>query len=104
MATNAYTASLLSEYADKIIPYREAVAYIKTLGKGPFLPNTYSLRFAGWNFDYLIPRPDGSIIVGSARQAYLGNKRQWYANVDDSQVIEETCKYFDRYMQRHFIG
>ncbi|UPK90513.1 hypothetical protein LCI18_001448 [Fusarium solani-melongenae] len=104
IATNAYTGSLLPEYADKIIPYRGAVAHIKTPGTAPFLPNTYSLRFADWDFDYLIPRPDGSIIVGGARQAYLGDKKKWYANVDDGHVIEETRKYFDGYMQRHFIG
>ncbi|CAH0021044.1 unnamed protein product [Clonostachys rhizophaga] len=104
MATNAYTASLLPEYADKIIPYRGAVAHIKTPGKAPFLPNTYSLRFNDWDFDYLIPRPDGSIIVGGARQTYLADKKQWYANVDDSQIIQKTRKYFDGYMQRHFIG
>ncbi|KAI8677703.1 FAD dependent oxidoreductase [Fusarium keratoplasticum] len=104
MATNTYTGSLLPEYADKIIPYRGAVAHIKTPGTAPFPPNTYSLRFADWDFDYLIPRSDGSIIVGGARQAYLGDKKQWYANVDDGHVIEETRKYFDGYMQRHFIG
>lgn len=104
MATNAYTGALLPEYADKIIPYRGAVAHIKTPGKPPFLPNTYALRFSPWDFDYLIPRPDGSIIVGGARQAYLKDKEQWYGNVDDSKMVEAARKYFDGYMQRHFHG
>ncbi|KAL2209864.1 FAD dependent oxidoreductase [Sarocladium strictum] len=104
VVANAYTSSLLPEYKDKIIPYRGVVAHIKTPGPAPFLPNTYSLRFADWDFDYLIPRPDGSIIVGGARQAYLRDEKEWYGNTDDSTVIESTRKYFDGYMQRHFLG
>lgn len=104
LATNAYTSSLLPEYIDKIIPYRGTVAHIKTPGVAPFLPNTYSLRFSDWDFDYLIPRPDGSIIIGGARQAYLKDMSQWYGNTDDSKPIERTREYFDGYMQKHFRG
>lgn len=104
VAANAYTPALLPEYKNKIIPYRGAVAHIKTPGPAPFLPNTYSLRFADWDFDYLIPRPDGSIIVGGARQAYLHDEKAWYGNIDDSTAIESTKKYFNGYMQRHFLG
>ncbi|KAH6669630.1 FAD dependent oxidoreductase [Plectosphaerella plurivora] len=104
VATNAYTAALLPEYKNKIIPYRGAVAHIKTPGPAPFLPNTYTLRFSNWDFDYLIPRPDGSIIVGGARSAYLHDKQSWYGNVDDSGIIASTRTYFEGYMQRHFHG
>ncbi|KUL81687.1 hypothetical protein ZTR_10441 [Talaromyces verruculosus] len=104
LATNAYTSSLLPEYVDKIIPCRGTVAQIKTPGVPPFLPNTYSLRFSDWDFDYLIPRPDGSIIVGGARQAYLKDMSQWYGNTDDSKPIDRTREYFDGYMQKHFHG
>ncbi|OJJ42090.1 hypothetical protein ASPZODRAFT_77757 [Penicilliopsis zonata CBS 506.65] len=104
MATNAYTAALLPEYHEQIIPYRAVSCRIVTPGKAPLLTNTYSLRFTDWDFDYLIPRPDGSIIVGGARSAYCQKKDAWYGNADDSGVIEETRRYFDGYMQRHFIG
>ncbi|KAG5786921.1 hypothetical protein H9Q69_014008 [Fusarium xylarioides] len=103
-ATNAYTGSLLPEYKNKIIPYRAVCSRIKTPGPHPLLNNTYALRFSDWNFDYLIPRLDGSIIVGGARDAYIRSVDSWYGNVDDTQVIEEARSYFDGYMQRHFHG
>ncbi|KAF5589650.1 uncharacterized protein FSUBG_11075 [Fusarium subglutinans] len=103
-ATNAYTSSLLPEYKSKIIPYRAVCSRIKTPGPHPLLTNTYALRFSDWNFDYLIPRLDGSIIVGGARDAYIRLVDSWYGNVDDTQVIDEARSYFDGYMQRHFHG
>jgi glycine/D-amino acid oxidase-like deaminating enzyme len=106
VATNAYTASILPEYKDKIIPYRTACSRIVTPrpAKQPLLPNTYALRFSPWDFDYLIPRPDGSIIVGGARRTYLRDLGEWYDNVDDTKSIEKAKLYFDGYMQRHFRG
>ncbi|KAG4258772.1 hypothetical protein FPRO03_13438 [Fusarium proliferatum] len=103
-ATNAYTGSLLPEYKSKIIPYRAICSRIKTSGPHPLLNNTYALRFSDWNFDYLIPRLDGSIIVGGARDAYIRSVDSWYGSVDDTQVIDEARSYFDGYMQRHFHG
>ncbi|KAG5773036.1 hypothetical protein H9Q73_012303 [Fusarium xylarioides] len=103
-ATNAYTGSLLPEYKNKIIPYRAVCSRIKTPGPHPLLNNTYALRFSDWNFDYLIPRLDGSIIVGGARDAYIRSVDSWYGNVDDTRVVEEARSYFDGYMQRHFHG
>ncbi|KAI1039728.1 hypothetical protein LB505_012049 [Fusarium chuoi] len=103
-ATNAYTGSLLPEYKSKIIPYRAICSRIKTPGPHPLLNNTYALRFSDWNFDYLIPRLDGSIIVGGARDAYIRSVDSWYGNVDDTQVIDEARSYFDGYMQKHFHG
>ncbi|KAH6628984.1 FAD dependent oxidoreductase [Boeremia exigua] len=103
--SNAYTSSYLPEYKDKIIPYRAICCRITCPEQSrPRLNNTYALRFADWDFDYLIPRPDGSIVVGGARSAYLSNKDVWYDSVDDSRVIEQARSYFDGYMQRHFHG
>jgi glycine/D-amino acid oxidase-like deaminating enzyme len=104
LATNAYTAALLPEYKDKIIPYRGISCKISTRGQAPLLTNSYGLRFAPWDFDYLIPRPDGSIIVGGGRSAYFLAKDMWYANTDDSQGVNEVKRYFEQYMQRHFRG
>ncbi|KAF4973696.1 hypothetical protein FSARC_85 [Fusarium sarcochroum] len=106
MATNAYTAALLPEYENKIVPYRAICSRIvvpKTK-RAPLLTNTYALRFNEWDFDYLIPRPDGSIIVGGARQAYVQHLEDWYGSVNDTEVIERAKNYFDGYMQRHFHG
>ncbi|CAG9941560.1 unnamed protein product [Clonostachys rosea f. rosea IK726] len=104
MATNAYTAALLPEYQDKIIPYRAICSRIVTPNPPPILPNTYTIRFNEWDFDYLIPRADGSIVVGGARRAYLQHLDDWYGNVDDSSLIKRAENYFDGYMQRHFRG
>ena len=104
MATNAYTAAILPEYQDKIIPYRATVSRIITPGSPPYLPNTYILRFTEWDFDFLIPRPDGSIVVGGARKVFYRNLDQWYNNVNDNEQTEGTPAYFNNYMQRHFRG
>lgn len=104
LTTNAYTSAILPEYQDQIIPYRAVCCRIQCSGRAPPLHNTYALRFADWDFDYLIPRPDGSIVVGGARKAYLSHLEDWYGNTDDSKVIERARHYFDGYMQRHFHG
>ncbi|KAL1962876.1 hypothetical protein VTN77DRAFT_9054 [Rasamsonia byssochlamydoides] len=106
-ATNAYTAALAPQYAGKIVPVRGICSRIVTPEDNkpaPHLPNTYSLRWSAAQYDYLIPRPDGSIIVGGARRDYLSYPKNWYNNVDDSKLIESAKHYFDGYMQRHFRG
>ncbi|GKU14937.1 unnamed protein product, partial [Fusarium langsethiae] len=103
IATNAYTAALLPEYRDKIIPYRAICSRI-VAPTPPMLADSYALRFSPQDFDYLIPRPDGSIIVGGARSAYFKYTEDWYGNVDDTNIIERARDYFDGYMQRHFRG
>lgn len=105
--TNGYTASVLPQYTSKIVPVRGVCSHITT-PKGtssPHLPNTYSLRFGGANYDYLIPRPDGSIVVGGARQTFLHDKESWYDSVKDNErPLSASERYFDGYMQRHFRG
>lgn len=105
-ATNAYTAALAPQYAGKIVPVRGICSRI-IMPKdkpAPHLPNTYSLRWSAALYDYLIPRPDGSIIAGGARRDYLSDPKNWYNNVDDSQLIDFAKHYFDGYMQRRFRG
>ncbi|KZF25800.1 FAD dependent oxidoreductase [Xylona heveae TC161] len=105
-ATNAYTAGLAPAYAQKIIPVRGICSRIVTpKGKNsPHLPNTYGLRWSGWEYDYLIPRMDGSIVVGGARRRFYSDPKKWYNTTDDSQLMESAKSYFDGYMQRHFRG
>ena len=106
MATNAYTAALLPEYRDKIIPYRAICSriVIPKHKRTPSVWNTYAIRFNEWDFDYLIPRGDGSIVIGGARRTYLRHLDDWYGSVDDTSIIERAKDYFDGYMQRHFRG
>ncbi|KAI1024117.1 hypothetical protein LB504_005042 [Fusarium proliferatum] len=103
VATNAYTAALLPEYRDKIIPYRAICSRIVATNP-PLLADSYAIRFSPTDFDYLIPRLDGSIIVGGARSAYFRYREDWYGSVDDTKVIERAKDYFEGYMQRDFRG
>lgn len=104
---NGYSASVLPQYTNKIVPVRGVCSHIVS-PKGsqtPHLPNTYSLRFGGANYDYLIPRADGSIVVGGARQTFLHRKNEWFGSVSDNeQPWDNSVEYFDGYMQRHFRG
>lgn len=70
----------------------------------PPLSNSYIIRIAPGEYDYLIPRSDGSIVVGGGRRDYVKQLDQWYNNVDDSKLIDSAKNYFDGYMQRHFQG
>ncbi|KAF5963435.1 oxidoreductase [Fusarium bulbicola] len=88
VATNAYTAALLPEYHEKIIPYRAICSRIVSPNP-PLLADSYVIRFSPADFDYLIPRPDGSIIVGGARSAYFRHTEDWCGSVDDSKSSRE---------------
>lgn len=55
-------------------------------------------------YDYLIPRNDGSIIVGGAKQDFWKDRGNWYGVSDDASLIEPAKHYFDGLMQRRFLG
>lgn len=106
LATNAYIPALAPQYTGTIIPVRGTCCRIAVPpgSSAPTLTNTYTLRWGGWDFDYLIPRGDGSIIVGGARSAFIHDLKSWYNVSDDSQVLESAVRYFDGYMQHNFVG
>lgn len=106
LATNAYTSSLAPQYKEKIIPVRGTCSRIivPPNTSAPRLAKTYTLRWNNWNYDYLIPRDDGSIVVGGARPAFINDLDSWYNVSDDSQVLEAAVRYWDNYMQRNFVG
>lgn len=104
-ATNAYTSALLPEFKDKIIPGRGICSHITTDKKpSPLLTNSYSIRWGPSSYEYLIPRLDGSIIVGGARREYYQDLGVWYGNIEDDKLIETAKDYFDGYMQRLYHG
>ncbi|KAL2833328.1 FAD dependent oxidoreductase superfamily [Aspergillus cavernicola] len=106
LATNGYTAHLAPQFKDRIIPVRGTCSRI-TVPKDrtpPFLPYTYSIRYGAGTYDYLIPRADGSIIVGGAKPTFWHDRSQWYNVTDDSELIEPAVSHFDGLMQRTFIG
>lgn len=105
-ATNGYTAQVLPDYTNTIVPVRGIACRIQAPAgvKTPHLVNTYGIRFDSRNNDYLIPRADGSIVVGGARQRFWHKKERWFNNVRDDELVDEAVSYFDGYMQRHFRG
>ena len=104
-ASNGYTSSILPELRGKIVPVRGICSRIVCpTSPSPLLTNSYVIRFNDWEYDYLIPRTDGSIIVGGARRDFYHQLDSWFGNHDDSKVMESAKNYFDGYMQRHFHG
>ncbi|KAJ6014145.1 hypothetical protein N7540_008736 [Penicillium herquei] len=105
-ATNAYTSALAPQYQGKIVPVRGTCSRIAVPpgSSAPRLTNTYTIRLNSWDYDYLIPRGDGSIVVGGARSTFIHDEKNWYNVSDDSRVLESAARYFDGYMQRNFVG
>ena len=104
--TNGYTAAILPQFKNKIIPVRGVCSRL-TSPKGslmPHLPSTYSLRFDPLQYDYLIPRTDCSVVVGGARAAFWHLRDSWWHNQNDHEQVQGTAEYFDNYMQRYFHG
>ncbi|KAF4313992.1 putative FAD dependent oxidoreductase superfamily protein [Botryosphaeria dothidea] len=104
--TNAYTAGVAPQYRDKIIPVKGICSRI-AVPEGapkPHLPNTYSLRYAPGIYDYQITRPDGSIIIGGAKQWFWHDKSHWYGVTDDASLIEPAKQHFPGFMQRNYRG
>ncbi|KAF9695241.1 hypothetical protein EKO04_007212 [Ascochyta lentis] len=102
-ATNGYTSALVPEMKGKIVPVKGMVAQLAGANV-PKLTHSYMMRFSEYEYDYMIPRPDGSIILGGAKRDFYKNLDEWFDVVDDSKVIEVARRYFDGYMQRHFHG
>ena len=106
VTTNGYTAGLLPEYAGKIVPARGICSHIIVPpgSKHPLLTCTHGLRLPGLGYDYLIPRNDGSIIVGGGQSTFRMHREQWHNVTDDSTLIKVAENYFDGFIQQNFIG
>ena len=107
VATNGYTSALVSAFEGKITPVRGLacrIAVPRGTTMAPHLNNSYSIRFGPKEYDYLIPRSDGSIVVGGAKQVVLKEQKYWYGNTNDSELIPGGEEYFNNYMQRTFHG
>ncbi|EFW98514.1 FAD dependent oxidoreductase superfamily [Grosmannia clavigera kw1407] len=112
-ATNGYTAAIAPQFHARIVPVRGICSHIavadpdnrrRERAARPPLANSYSLRYGPGLADYLIPRLDGSIVVGGAKGAFWHDRSQWYGVTDDTRLIEPAADYFDGLMQRHFRG
>ncbi|OJJ05983.1 hypothetical protein ASPVEDRAFT_309418 [Aspergillus versicolor CBS 583.65] len=107
-ASNAYTGAIAPEYAGKIVPVRGICS--RTVVPNPpnpplpTLDSSYTVRLREGIYEYLIARPDGSIVIGGARSVYAHDLKNWYNNTDDSRLIDVAAHHFDGYMQRYFHG
>ncbi|KAK4546104.1 hypothetical protein LTR36_002241 [Oleoguttula mirabilis] len=105
-ASNAYVSGLLPEYEKSIVPCKGVCVSI-TVPEGktaPYLTNSYIVRDGDKVLSYLIPRDDGSIIVGGTAAIFYPHLEQWYNNTDDSTMIAASEGYYDSFMQRTFRG
>lgn len=105
-ANNGYTSGLLPEYEKNIIPCKGICCRL-TVPEGataPLLNDSYINRTKDNTLSYLIPRPDGSIVVGGAAAVFKPFRDQWYNNVDDSILIESAKDYYTDYMQKTYRG
>ncbi|OJD35972.1 fad dependent oxidoreductase superfamily protein [Diplodia corticola] len=104
--TNAYTAGVAPQYRDKIIPVKGICSRLSVPPGAavPHLPNTYSLRYAPGIYDYQITRPDGSIVIGGAKQWFWHDRSHWYGVTDDASLIAPAEHHFPGFMQRNYRG
>ncbi|RAL03233.1 NAD(P)/FAD-dependent oxidoreductase [Aspergillus ibericus CBS 121593] len=107
-ATNAYTGALLPQYKGFITPVKGQNSHLAPLPSfRPPIPlkNTYNLRFSTEYADYLVPQPNGTIILGGAKWTYDTDQASWWNTVDDRTVINNgATAHFDSVMARHFHG
>ncbi|KAF2149229.1 FAD dependent oxidoreductase superfamily [Myriangium duriaei CBS 260.36] len=107
-ASNAYVGGLLPEYAKNIVPCKGICCHIAVPDSlnhtAPLLNNSYINRTADNTLSYLIPRTDGSIVVGGAMAKFAAYREQWYNNIDDSCLIDAAKDYYEDYMQQTYRG
>lgn len=105
-ATNGYTKLLLPEFSGAIIPKKGTVSHIVPKVKPiPFLNFSTVVFYDDESSDYLINRPDGSIVVGGAgNQSKRGKipSTEQFNNVDDSYNYKSTEKYLHNYAAKKF--
>ncbi|CZR61471.1 uncharacterized protein PAC_11367 [Phialocephala subalpina] len=110
-ATNGYTAGILPEFKDIILPRRTCCSYITTatsrdgeevkkVGNGQ--DSSYCIGPPARDFDYLIQRPDGSVVVGGGSALYRDVPGVAIGSWDDSTLIPQLGDYFEGYLGRWF--
>jgi glycine/D-amino acid oxidase-like deaminating enzyme len=109
-ATNAYISALLPEYGNVIVPVRGEACHIKgkTPVDMPHLNYTYNIHHSPTSTEYMIPRPDGAVVLGGGQILYRDDRELWFDTVDDGTLItlrdgsDLGKRYFKGYMGRYF--
>lgn len=105
IATNGYTISIEPKFEKKIIPVKGVCCRIISADPAkptPHLTNTYALRYSNNDFDYLINRDDGSVVVGGAKPVYGNDLSSFYNVVDDSTLIPKVKDFFTNHMKQRY--
>ncbi|ODV84146.1 hypothetical protein CANARDRAFT_8824 [[Candida] arabinofermentans NRRL YB-2248] len=93
MATNGYTAGLSDKFKDLLVPVKATCSHIKpTKGRAPHLTNSILILKSKADHEYLINRPDGTIVVGGAINYYFPKVDNWYGKTDDSTLFKDTAR------------
>jgi len=103
-ASNGYVAGLLPEYKKAIVPCKGICSHIAVPSgkRAPLLNQSYLVREENNACSYLVPRTDGSIVVGGANSLYKPFLSEWYNNIDDSILIETVKDHYKNWMQKLF--
>lgn len=117
-ATNGYTAGILPEYQNAVLPRRACCSYIstpasrltarnaeeaKTVGNGQ--DTSYCIAPPGGGFEYLIQRPDGGVVIGGRSVLYKGVPGVTVGCYDSALIPQlggAVGGYYDGYLERWF--
>ena len=107
-ATNGYTTGIAPEFEKKIVPVKIIASHISTpkdtTNPPPHLTYRYGLSYSTIARDYLVPRPDGGVIIGGAKDTYEEDQTLWFNVSDDSTLLEAARPRFESLMQKNFRG
>jgi glycine/D-amino acid oxidase-like deaminating enzyme len=107
-ATNGYSTALLPQYTRVICPVKGQASHLSpdpATHHGLNLVPTYNLHYDSSTVDYLVPRLDGTIILGGGSGHFRADKSKWFDTVDDSTLIsDQVTEHFDGVMAKHFRG
>lgn len=109
VATNGYTARLVTQFQGVIVPLRGQVTAQRPGSNMPFggsLPTTYSFIYED-GYEYMVPRPAesrfaGDIIMGGGLVRANDEGLEEYGTTDDATVNETISKYLAETTPRYF--
>ncbi|KAI1859923.1 uncharacterized protein JN550_011842 [Neoarthrinium moseri] len=109
IATNAYTAGILPEYASHIIPIRGMCGRVKPMSpkpaSAPQMLHSSATEYVSFGHDYHGTQPDGSFVVGGTF-APLRKHATRYGVVDDASLYDPELVegVFEGWLQQSFKG
>ena len=107
-ATNAYTAAILPQYEETIIPRKHTAAYVvpgSDVETPAYLDHTFGVTYRPGRRDHMVQLPQGGIIIGGAKEKFIHDRSLWWNVVDDSTLFNKGEKeYFAEIVEKSFLG